>query len=405
MKHYIILTPSIGNMGGSEMFTYNKTNYLKKNGWTVSVYYFCKSDTILLPLLDEYKKNYIPDLQYGVWYYTNRERDRIISIITKNIQPGDEVVVEGHMFLLCLWGELVAKRIKGLNILNCIEEKISASNISDFSFLEFKLKRSEILNCDPKSLVRYFKSYNKNEYLKYTHDFFKIICTNVTSDVASGLILDNADYNILSIGRLDKPYILPTFQSLQKFVEQVPQSTINLIIVGGSPDNSQEKKIEKMYRDCENVKMHFLGYLYPIPSDLVLRSDVCIASSNSILVSSDLGVPTIAVDANDYYAMGVYGYTTQNRLARTVEAKIEVSDLLHDVLIERKFTKKQPDSNRKNDELDESFDLQIKFLNFTQRERKYFDVVKQRSLIERACLVVKRHVACILGKWETNKIN
>ena len=39
MKKYIILTNSITNMGGGQMFAANKSLYLRERGWDVSIFF------------------------------------------------------------------------------------------------------------------------------------------------------------------------------------------------------------------------------------------------------------------------------------------------------------------------------------------------------------------------------
>ena len=167
MKHYIILTGSISNMGGAEMFTSNKVSYLTNLGWSVQVFYFNKGGNILLQNLRQYENNYIPELKYGYYFWSKQQRKNIINVVCKNIKPNTFVVVESHIMGLTYWGEMIAESIRGVHIVNCLEEYIRQVTASEAAFLEYKLRRKEVLNGTPRSYRRYFGKLYKKEYYTY----------------------------------------------------------------------------------------------------------------------------------------------------------------------------------------------------------------------------------------------
>ena len=71
MKSYIILTPEIGNMGGSQMFVANKAEYLQNQGWNVTICYFRKSK-VLISKYHQLHTIYLPFMSWGVPYYSKR---------------------------------------------------------------------------------------------------------------------------------------------------------------------------------------------------------------------------------------------------------------------------------------------------------------------------------------------
>jgi hypothetical protein len=70
--------------------------------------------------------------------------------------------------------------------------------------------------------------------------------------------------------------------------------------------------IPEKYKQLSNTNIYMMGYTFPVPETILEKSDVGIASANSVLVTANKNVPTICIDMNDYYAIGVYGYTTKN---------------------------------------------------------------------------------------------
>ena len=139
-KKYIILTTGIYDMGGAEMYTNNKVKYLKSHGWETDVFYTQKGFHILLEELKRYEDNYIPELRYGFKLVPTHLRNNIINRILKDVSPDTTVIVEGHMINLCFWGELIAKKANGRNILNAMEENIVLNKREEIRFIEYKLK-------------------------------------------------------------------------------------------------------------------------------------------------------------------------------------------------------------------------------------------------------------------------
>lgn len=381
MKKYIILTPSITNMGGSEMFTFNKYKYLSSHGWDVNVFFFNQSGEFLLKELERFKDNCIPDLLYGITYFTNRRRDKIVNRIIEGVSSDDEVVVESHLFNLSIWGELIAEKIGAKSIMNCMEENIDQISQEEANFVEYKMKRYEILNATPKSMHRYFGKLYQDYYLEYTHTYMRALCSNVvTHSVETNVIIPEADYNILSIGRLEKSYVIPTLIEVGKFIKQHPEKRFNMTVIGGDPKSEEEPKIRNVFKGIANVNLLFMGYMFPVPANLLTVNDVAIASANSVLVPSNEGVPTIVIDIHDSLPIGIYGRTTLNKFSRDNEPPTSIVDLLEDVLIKGVYSKTAPVQYDEESQIEEVFGKQVEFLSLSPRDGASYDV---RSLYSR----------------------
>ena len=79
MKHYIILTSGISNMGGAEMYTSNKLKFLDIANWSASVYFTNECQTIMLENLSKFQSNCIKECRKPFIYYSNKEIDAIVE--------------------------------------------------------------------------------------------------------------------------------------------------------------------------------------------------------------------------------------------------------------------------------------------------------------------------------------
>lgn len=392
------MTGSIYDMGGAEMFTSNKCAYLKSKGWDVRVFYFNKGNRILIDNLKEFAENYIPELKYGYYYYTGIQHKRVLNYICNGLSLDDEIVVESHLIGLAYWAELISKHIGAKSILNCMEEKIRQVSPSEAAFLEYKVFRHEVLNGTPRALQRYFGEFYKPEYVCYGNTMIPL-CSNVVSESLNEKVdIPEADYNLLSIGRLDKPYIQTMLQGVKNFVERYNQYQFNFLIIGGSPDGSVEKQIQGIFENISNVKVHLFGYLFPVPAAIIRSADVGMASANSILVTADQGIPTISYDMSDYQTIGIYGYTTNNKFKRQGEPSIPTESLLEEILIDKKYIKTLP-VEVDSDQVEKVFSSQVDFLSKSPNDHRAYDVMTIHSWSDKCIANLKRIVLTMLRKW------
>lgn len=371
MKCYIIFTPELGNMGGAQMYTSNKTAYLKRNGWDVQVFYYKKGGDIKLTELLPYKDNYIKDFRSAFYYVPKWYMAKLAKYIKEKTKDADEIVIETHLVELAYWGEALAKLIGARHICNFLEEQIDPLTDDKAAYFEYKLHRWELMNSSVGSQKRLFKGYYKQENEAYANSV-KFVCSNVVSSEPLLVDFAKSDFTILTIGRLDKPYVEPMTERICDFASRFPSKTMNVVYVGGSPDGELEKSIPESFNHLRNVNVYMLGYTFPVPKALLDLSDVGIASANSILVTANHNIPTICLDINDYCALGVYGYTTKNKFLRQTEPKEDVSNLLEDILVNHKYPKKE--SLSIDDESEIEFKKQLDYLEKSKGFDGYYDV-------------------------------
>ena len=388
MKKYVFLTPAIGNFGGSQMYVNNKAQYLERQGWEVVVLYTAQYDNYLLPYLERFKDNYIRDfIYYTPAAIPGFKKKSLLKSAARVIGTADEIVLESHFLWLAFWGELIAKEVGARHIVNFLEEPVIKYSEKEYAFWEYKLTRWEFMNASLRSLHRLFKDAYKEEYVNYEHPI-KFMCSNVVSnDIKYPEDKITGDFKILSVGRLDKPYVKPMLDEIKLFANNNPSKKISIFMVGGSNSGELENDIPDSYK-IPNVSFVMLGYTFPVPNNLIKACDVAIATSNAVLVSADLGVPTISIDMNDYQAIGVFGYDTDQTLMRKDEKPISVSTLLEDIANAGKYPKgiHAKDNNR---EMDEEFEREIRFLERSANNKGYYDIMSLYSPLYRFIAVTK----------------
>lgn len=390
MSCYVFLTPELGNMGGAQMYTNNKVSYLKKNGWDVQVFYYKKGGEIKLPELVPYKDNYIKDFRSAFYYVPKWYMKKIVQRIREKVKDKNDIIIETHLVELAYWGEELSRLLGARHICNFLEEQIEPLTDSKADYFEFKLKHWELMNSGAGSQRRLFKDYYKSEFAEY-ENVVKFVCSNVVSNEPLAVTITKSDYSILTIGRLDKPYVRPMTDRICDFAARHADKTINVIYVGGSPDGSLEKVIPSLYEQLNNVHVYMLGYTFPVPSALLDKVDVGIASANSILVTADYNIPTICIDINDYYALGVYGYTTKNKFLRQDEPKGDISVLLEEVLIDRKYPKRN--GIQRDDEMDIELGKQLSYLDRSiSYKGSYYDVY---SMYKKSTIILAKMKWCL----------
>lgn len=397
MSCYVFLTPELGNMGGAQMYTNNKVSYLKKNGWDVQVFYYKKGGEIKLPELVPYKDNYIKDFRSAFYYVPKWYLRKIARFISEKIGKSDDIVIESHLVELAYWGEALAKQLGARHICNFLEEQVEPLTEKKADFFEYKLKHWELMNSSESSQRRLFKGYYKSDFAQYANTVH-FVCSNVVTDEKLNVEIHQSDFTILTIGRLDKPYVQPMTERIRLFVSSHPEKTYNVIYVGGSPDGNLEKSIPLQYKNLSNVHVYMLGYTFPVPSALLDKVDVGIASANSILVTADYNIPTICIDINDYYALGVYGYTTKNKFLRQDEPKGDISVLLEEVLIDRKYPKRN--GIQRDDEMDIELGKQLSYLDRSiSYKGRYYDVYsmykKSTIILAKMKWYLRRIIECL----------
>lgn len=374
MKKYIIITPTINNMGGAQMYVRNKVLYCRENGWEALVI-AGQGGNVIIPELNVYRNTFY-ELNFPSYFYSNRLKERIINemISLARITDKDEVIVESTGISNSTWAELLSSKIGAKHFCFLLQERNEVDNKGLQKFMRFKFERHEMAGIKENSLSEMFRPFfSIEESSSYR---LSPSCTNVVENVDSPLAneLDEKkyDYIIGLISRLDKPFVKSAVADFCSFTKKHPVIKFLFLVIGDAPSNTGiTQELKKQIKQYNNIDLIVTGYLYPIPLCLIRKFDVCLASAGSSLVGERSGVPTISFDGNDLKPMGIIGKTTNALLFRDPGLPIPMlDDLLNDILIAKKFKKEEPSFSFLKPDFRSHFD----FIRASEIKKEYFDV-------------------------------
>lgn len=373
MKKYIFLTPNITKVGGAQIYLKTKSDWLTNNGYNVKII-SAKKGLININGLEKYDNLIIEKISFYPYYYFKRTFNRILIQILNLIgEKNEEIIIESTSLQIAIWGEIVSKIIGAKHLVYTLQEKNEVYNAEVLDFIKFKNNRKELAGINPQSIPKLFKSHDeKGPYLiAYTSEKPEDYNHPIISKIG------RADFTIGSLGRLDKPFLLPVIKEILQFTNEYSDFKFNLLFIGGSENKSNEKKIRKLVKKSRNIKLFITGFVYPVPLKLLKMPDLFITSAGSCYMSIQEQKITISIDANDFKPIGLVGITTDNIIFRKDEPKIELCDLLKDVLIEKKYKltllkNKKPISCDYTDHLD--------FIKKSSRIKSYYSFTFDNSL-------------------------
>lgn len=357
-KKYLFLTYTVGGSAGGQLYVSSKIDWLKENGWDVDVYYLDKNP-IIIENLKPFKNNYIKQLGFGLPIFNSKERQKVFEKLHIKSGEYDDIIIESSTIELALWGEYFASITGAKHICYLLYEtfpKYLSNSIKNL--LKFKLSQGLLYGISPKSIPLILpEADGEKTWLK------AIGCVRPPKDLPLPKKLSeiNRDaYTILSIGRLEKPYILNLFNEIKLFCESIDQP-INLIVVGDTKQKKQLQKLRNITDSTKNLTTYYLGEVFPISKKIFELSDVFAGCAGSSRMAYFSGLDTITIDVKDFNAIGILYETTNNTIIRsTDEPPIKISRLLNKVYSEKERRKLK----RLNNEL-----IREDKLDFTPHQR------------------------------------
>lgn len=332
-KKFIFLFNTIGGSAGGQLYLSAKVDWLKSEGWDVDVFYFDKVP-VVLDNLKKFENNYIKNLEFRFSMMNGKEREETFRHIHLSDERYEEIVIESCTIEMALWGEYFASKCEGRHLCYLLNEPYPRQiNESIREFLRFKLNQNLLYGITPKNIPALIPeaSGEKTTLIAYG-------CVREASDIELPDIIknfSNDNFTILSIGRLEKPYIRHLFEEVSKFAKQLNEE-VNLIIVGSTKQQQLLKALHNVTDEAQNLRSLYVGELFPLPRKLFEISDVFVGCAGSAKMSFREGLPTLVIDGNDYEGIGILGETTENSLFRNdKEPPLNIPELLK-VIYQRK---------------------------------------------------------------------
>ena len=342
MNYYIILSPGITGMGGSQMYTRNKYLDAEKRGYKCLVFHSSSKGDVYIEELKQHLPNKVSELAFSPLFFSTKKRELVLQFMESKIINSDIIIIESHHLSSGLWGELLAKRLNAKHFVYLLSEHNHIRSSSIYNFYKFKYDHHSLCGIKPNTLKELFAG--RLDLSEADSRYLRASCNNVLEDIPYKKLkeIPSADFTISTIGRLNKPFVKPMIRDIIRFANAHPDKTFCVLLIGGVlPGFNNVIEIENQLNKYPNISYHTTGFIYPIPLELVRKSDVCIASAGSCSVAVRSGIPCVSIDSNDFKAIGIYTVTTKHSLFRDAsEPPIDTAIMLKKVLIDGKFGKK-----------------------------------------------------------------
>ncbi len=379
MKKYVFLTFAVSGVGGTQIYVRNKLLFLQQQGWEVIVISTEPVGEICVKELLPFADYGVPELMKNPFLFTRKQRKALVDTIISWIGVGDEVVIESNFTPVNVWGELIAKEISAKHFAFLIVEDYSLSDLRYMKFYDFKYQRGELAGNTAYALPQLFEGYRTLPPDKTGE--LTAICYNTVEECESehDAYINQAEYHIGSIGRVNKPFVPPMVTEVCDFAINHPDNTFQLVFFGGSPDKAEIQYIYDAVASIPNLEVYVTGAIFPVPKHLLDRMDVFISSAGAARTSADAGYLTITVDANDFEPIGILGYTTNDNVHRNPQLPHESTrQLLERILVQKEFEKPQPKLELSSADYMQEFQKHMDYLASSAQDKRYYDMKKLR---------------------------
>lgn len=309
MKDFLFLTPRITNLGGAQLYTARRANYLKEKGFNVIVLTYDFSGSFILEeKFANIKSINISELEKPC--YTLFDLRQKVLFIIEELDLSENVIIESHTLELSIWGEFIANYFKYKHIVYLLD--IVSLNKSPYfnnlEFLKFKNKRHELIGVARDfNSVLLKKEIVYNDYVNIGFDTEEIYEKSFPS---VDIIKEEDVFYIGTICRLEKKYLEPMIKSVLDFTPKKHRK-VSLLIAGGTHSESVRSYLEEKYRiNSHNLEINFIGYLNPMGKDFFNILDVFVGQGTTILNASSMAIPSIVVETDDDRCNGFFGRDT-----------------------------------------------------------------------------------------------
>lgn len=340
MNYYIIFTPNISGIGGAELYIKNKCMYLKENNWEPLII-TSNDDNIKIEELLSIKALSIKELNSPVYYYNIKYKNKILKKITDWINAirvdDSRIVIESHNLYPCTWAETISEIYTTINIVYFLaEENVFKLSPTYYEFILHKINQRQFVTvCSKSSEIMFgFKDSEKFKVpyvnVPFSLKEFQKNKSNDLNRIVNEINNENNSIVILTVSRLEKPYIKTLINEVYKVANKTKQK-ICLIVVG---DSSQEgllcKYIDEYEINNSDIMIKFTGYIYPLFEELFIKSDIFVGMGTAIINAASVGCPAICVDPRTNMASGIFGLDLDNFAYPNTLSETSISEeILH----------------------------------------------------------------------------
>ena len=388
MNKYVFVQASVCRMGGSQQYLYRKINFLKNLGWDVKVI-VGYTGNVIMKQLAEYE-NCVPGILYSTCFFNKHDQQKIINEAIKIIDPkeNENIYIESSTASNSLWCEMIAKKLNCRHVSFDFEEVFTNLTKTQLDYHDFKHRRREICGISPQALPLMFKGYK--EIPEEEAYCYRAMCSNPIDDIeASDEInemiksLKTHDCVIGTIGRAEKPFLIPTLKGIREYVLDNPERNFGILHIGGSPQIKYQEEAATIFDNVPNATYYCTGSIFPIPKVLASTCAAFVSSSGSASASARENIPTVSISPSTFMANGILNYTTRFAAVPDKEMNLTIKSQLSEI-IDNKYCETHEnlglyDALPFSEEAKIQFKKQIDFVTENDTKLEYYDVSKVKK--------------------------
>lgn len=398
IKYYLFVVSDISFIGGVQLYIKRKCEYLSKNNY-IPLIITGDNLNVMVSELNKYKQLMIEELMFPPIYFSLKKISKVIikivNWIKNNCNEDDNIVIESNNIGAALWSELIAKKLKTINILYFLgNDEAIRNSVYYQEYAKFKLKKNELILVTDKSMQIMFGNNEnidkfKNDYVNIPFEKNEIIKDN--SSIMPFLNnIDNSSFVISTVSRLEKKYIHKLIESTGKIAKDNSKDKFVLIIVGNSKYKNLLDKFKEKYKFFQkNLDVIFTGYINPLPEILFKRTHIFVGMGTSVINSISQGCATICFDPRTNLSAGILGLSIRNFAYNDKEKENILEYDISKLLYNKKLLKEAEIRGKKLFEEEYSNEIIMKkFIDLFNEiikhsEKKYYNVFDYRGKISK----------------------
>lgn len=341
-KSYYIITPSVSNLGGAQLYIIRRVKYLIKKGYCVKVIVsrHNSSNFILENHFAEIPILYLNQLQNPISFYSEKEIDSMICTIQLFFKDFNNGIIESSSLQEAVWGELIASKFNLKHIVYLLAEPKAHAYYfyPGYAFFLYKLNRGEFYGTTNHSLSLIFDKKiekNKNNFINVAFDpseLTEVSTPQITSEI------DKNSFIIGTITRLEKTYVAPFLDSCIILAKKHLDKQFTIIVAGGSEKPYILNHLKATYcasaLNPSNINIIFTGYIKTLGKDFFKMLHVFVGQGTASINAISQGCATLNIDPITNKCSGIFGVEIDN-FAYPKEGKIyEVADKLESLMLD-----------------------------------------------------------------------
>lgn len=396
-RRYIFLTNDIGNVGGGNLYIAAKCKWLREQGWTPEVYYY-ERRPILLEEMRPFQPNYVYGLEFRFLLIPDSLRRATAQRILGSPSPADQIVIESFQYQMGYWGEYLASLCGGRHILYTLHESPPRLTPSAMQFMRFKLHRRELFGITPHAIPLLLpEADGEATFLYAAGSGHRAVASYPVAELSA---LSPSELTLLTVTRLEKPYVATMMQEVRRWAEAHPDIKTRFIIIGDTPFPKIRRRMLRILtrHTPANLDIIHLGYRYPVPQQAYDEADIFIGCAGAARCASESGVTTLVIDANDHQAIGVHPFETPTRLHRTTEPPQPLADAIERIRLNLPTWRLRAEGCKVADIPAPDFTSHLPLISPTEMPQEYYDLSR---IAEPSRIARPYRLICRLGGVST----